>query len=389
VPIPERILELVLAASNDEAPPPATEFEAMWAERPPHPGVFLRWVDAAGAAVDTDRPYRAVTAPVEGFRTDGTIDKHLRPVAGAFEPPPLGADALEFHTGAGLLARVERFELERAVGPMPTVEPKCWPAESPGNLFFPIFSERFTDRQRFYDHVAQLDAFIRRIAPFDRLEIGNRLQLRGYFWATPSPDRGWFESPDIPFDCASRETSLFYGDREIAKARLNHLMYQQKYGLVLVDSPYRGGAGGQDEYGYPAWSTVTSCPGEDWCAIAVHEIGHAFNLGDEYVLDSLANSTADGEPNVGINTNQPPASWPTTPGWGTQIITEAQQAAIDAYSPGTEAITGFFQGARYRHDYCRPSLNCLMRSVTKIPSLGEYAFCKVCEAALASAVGSP
>ena len=389
MPIPERILDLVLAASNAKAAPPKFDRAMVEAEQPRDTGVFTRWVDAAGMPLDTDRPFQSITAPVEGFRTGGTIDMQERLVARSIEQHPPGAHALEFRSRTGLLASVGRAELTRAEGPMPPVDPKRWPDTPTGDLFFPIFSERFTDRERFYAFANELNAFVRTIAPFDRPAIGNRLQLRAYYWPSPSPDRGWFDSPDIPFDCASGETSLFFGNREIAKARLGHLMYRRKYGLVLVDSGFRGGAGGQAEYGYPAWSTITSCPGEDWRAIAVHEIGHAFGLGDEYVLDSLAHQSTQGEPNIGINAAHPPAAWPTTAGWGGGTVTEDQQATMDARTPGTEQITGFFEGARYRRDYCRPSLNCLMKSITKIPSLGRYAFCDVCEGALANALAGP
>lgn len=386
MPLPERVLNAVLDSLSVEGSQATLEWKAIFVERQRTEAIVTRWIDEAGEVIGTERPFQPQTAHIEGFRTDGTIDMLQRLVAPALGPLPAGGHLLEFRSRSGLLASVERAELEIPLGPMPDVAPKCWPEHATGDLFFPVFSERFVDQDRFYQHVDALNELLRRIAPFNDPEIGNRLQVRGYYWPSPTQNLGWFQSPDIPFECGSSGTSLFYGNRDLAKARLKHLMYKQKYGLVLVDSPYRGGAGGQDEYSYPAWSTVTSCPGEDWRAIAIHEVGHAFGLGDEYVLDSMADKVTNGEPNIGINQNDPPASWQPTEGWANQIISEDQQLAMNANAPGTEAITGFFQGARYRHDYCRPSLNCLMRAIVPIPTLGRYAFCKVCETALADAL---
>jgi hypothetical protein len=147
-----------------------------------------------------------------------------------------------------------------------------------------------------------------------------------------------------------------------------------KYGLVLINSGVRGGAGGMAKEGYPAWASITACPGETWQAVALHEIGHALGLADEYQDSRLAGQQRRGEPNCSATKlgHDVPWAFPA----GTHIYTHAEQAGMSRNGPPGLDHVGLFEGARYRPDYYRASLDCLMHHTDCLR------FCNVCRAAI-------
>jgi hypothetical protein len=166
-----------------------------------------------------------------------------------------------------------------------------------------------------------------------------------------------------------RQDRVLYGDEATVVSFVQASGVASAKTLVLINSAFRAGAGGFDSR-RPSWCTDTSAPGERWEDVALHELGHAFGLADEYEDASGATPEPDPlEPNVtaepdaqlcpwvGLVTVRPPPA-PT------------RQSGVNDALPDT--AVGTFEGARYRPEgRYRPSPNCRMRVTTA-------AFCPVC-----------
>lgn len=249
------------------------------------PRVTARWLTEEGMQVGDDLPLE-VPEPttVEAFAPSGRIERVAVEPSLSFEAAPAPeAAVLELRSGT------YSVELNRA-----SVEVEKW-QDPPAKLFppgggafeFPVFAERFDDEAKFLSLVRDLYEWISRFPPFNKSPIKDRFALRAYYWAT-DPVRGRFGTPDTGhnYDCKrDRERTWAWPVDHInpqARAALKHLMFKGRYGFVLIDSDLRGGAGGNSDHGYPAWSSRSGCDGEEWYAVALHEIGHSFDLDDEY-----------------------------------------------------------------------------------------------------------
>ena len=340
----------------------------------PKPKVTLQWEAADGSATG---------APIELHVPDSLLlespsaDGRLRytdiPSSLSFsDDPPEGAVALRLSLDRRT-RRIPRTALAaQAAGPLPT--PLTTPFGDPGATFLvPVFSERFADEAAFLAKVRELHAFIMGQKPFDREPAKSGIGLVAHFWPS-DPVSGLFATTDDK----SQDERLFFGDRVLAKTLLDPFIRDARVSLILIHSTKRGGAGGVP--GYSAWTSITPGQHERWEAVCLHEIGHGLGLADEYLDVLRENEDPDKlEPNVSDKarpsltpwhavSNQPDDREPSFPLLG------QDGAPVDA--------VGTFQGARYRRDIYRSSLNCLMRDT-------RHGFCIACQKHIEKVLSAP
>ena len=318
--------------------------------------------------------------PREGFGPGGTIQHVVQPVALLIdaERPPEGR-ILEL-SGAGRTMAIPANALT-AVEALAAPHQERFGAAG-ASFAFPVFAERFTDADAFFAAVKSLEQWIRAIAPFNEIEAGAHFAIDAYFWPS-DPVVGQFGTHDFAYDCLHPPANAvtFLGNNALAKQRLGRFMLNARggsYGLVLINSRVRGGAGGMAAQGFPAWASITACPTEVWQAVALHEIGHALGLADEYVDQGRADEPFGDEPNCSQSSEPHDAPWRDAfsdrPPGAQSIYSAARQARVLAkQEPRPEPqFVGLFQGARYSNAYYRPAFECLMKDT------GIDHFCDVC-----------
>lgn len=224
-----------------------------------------------------------------------------------------------------------------------------------------VVSERFTDAEAFFERCASLSAFVQNEPAFG--DAGVSFGITGLFWASPSGETLFGASDDMI------QGRILQGDGALVRQFVAAAGIAPKKMVVLINSAHRAGAGGFAR-DIPSWTTISADLPERWEGIALHELGHAFGLADEY--DSAFNLAEPSplEPNVSRQPDPDATAWahlctahaPPVP---TGLIGAEGQHDLDTI--------GTFQGARYRPDRFRPSPNCRMRMTTA-------AFCGVCRA---------
>jgi hypothetical protein len=281
--------------------------------------------------------------------------------------PPEGAHQLHLSFAAVAMAPIAAHALAQSpdqLGP-PTQRQLLGPADA--HMVLPVVAERFDQWPDFLATGQALFDWIQTQPPFDGLPGAMALDL--LFWPS-DPDHGLFQTDDGK----CQPNRLFYGDRVLARELLHPYLGASPVSVILINSTLRGGAGGQP--GYSAWVSIAAAPGEAWQAVALHEVGHGFGLGDEYVDAIHAGDPVPDplEPNISDSPD------PTEAPWSTQVSLPATPAPSgDLVATGPAGI-GTFQGARYRTDFYRATANCLMRSTG-----GQ--FCPVCQEHIRSRTG--
>ncbi len=179
--------------------------------------------------------------------------------------------------------------------------------------------------------------------------------------------RGLFKTLDPP-EHDKRERRIFGEDQQRARRFLDSVGARDM-GLVLINSKRRGGAGGVGAE-WPAWCTIASEPRERWEDVALHEVGHAFGLADEYEnQDVTVDEPVELERNVARGFSQLPSAW--------RLLVNVEDpvptcAIVPTPATGFASdLVGTFQGARYKPDRFRPSPVCRMR-------VASDDFCLVC-----------
>ena len=331
------------------------------------PRARLEFLDRSGARVGAAlRPAMPVPIHAEVPRGDGGFawhapDSHLSVAA---KDVPAGAVAVRAVAGGALLAAMP---LAAAAAPQPSPPADRHVFNPAGKWTLLLVSELFGDAPTFFAHAAALDAYIRAQDPFSRPGVAAGLRVEALFW--PSPAGGLFkvQHPD----------RRVFGDNDLVNRFVAKAKAKGRLTIVLVNLPVRGGAGGAAGV-RPAWSTTTSDPGETWEAVALHEIGHAFGLADEYSdAASPVPEPSPLEPNVSDRSDPAKTPWAAlrTPGFP---AAPTCAAAVDPQHPAH--VVGTFEGARYRATgRYRPTLECLMQRT-------DRPFCPVCADHIARAL---
>jgi IgA Peptidase M64 len=252
---------------------------------------------------------------------------------------------------------------------------------------YPVFGDGFDRIDAFHAAVQALYSWIQERAPFRETAVRARFALQAFFWPAPGPGVSHFDAPLFgQADCSGAAVNpVLHGSNEKASKLLSKHMWKGR-GLVLMNSRRRGGAGPARGTSHPAWASIGSCPGEDWQAVALHEMAHGFGLADEYVLPNeeiyrpWRTMAYGNEPNVSPETDPAAVPWHASNNLGLDgskpTVALAEQGQWVDPEPGGQPTIGTFAGAFYRETGHRPAASCLMRT------LSTTSFCPVCAAHL-------
>lgn len=241
----------------------------------------------------------------------------------------------------------------------------------------------------FLGHCREFADNLVRQGPFGHDHIRGRIQVDACF--TPTPAKGMFKCKKESDRRIFGKSSLVekYMKRHGLKRRSNDLV------LVLMNVGERGGAGerGNDNI---AWTTPIDVLGpageviENWFDVALHELGHAFDLDDEY------EQPWPGAPDTPLKANvckdPDKASWKHRLAGQQVIMLRSHERVFDDPQWSRDHPTphelekfgdvsiGLFQGARYSSEkFWRSSLRCKMRSAPQ-------PFCAVCQSVISEKI---
>lgn len=241
--------------------------------------------------------------------------------------------------------------------------PEIW-SESERNKPFKIqlIPEFFTDGDKgaFWHACTQLRAAVREEPLFREDAIAERIGVEAGFW--PSGPNGLFDTKD-------HGLRRWYGDNDRAMA------YAGKIGpaalvLVVINRPVWSGAGGK-LFQHPSWANIENGDMR-WARMALHELGHAFGLQDEYIEEGPPIAWSDQFPNVTKYRNALDAPWRGHVSNGLRPSHVNPTAAHGDPTVWDKGLTGSFEGAFYHsEEYYRPSSDCRMRNT-------QQSFCPTC-----------
>jgi hypothetical protein len=256
-----------------------------------------------------------------------------------------------------------------------------------------LIAERFQPHERdaFFAFSHYFTQYLRRQAPFNEDNVAQVIQVYACF--SPSPPQGMFRSKE-------HTSRRVYGEPErvrkyLKKHRDEQFLRRRRndLALVIMNIAQRGGAGEQMNDNI-AWTTPVPWYDanrqiiEDWPEVALHELGHAFDLDDEY--ESEGDSGAPPGANVCHHSEIDSPPWSAQFASGNIATLRSADRRLHGANPDYPSAielerfasveVGKFQGARYSStDFWRSALQCRMRSA-------RDPFCAVCRTVIRKAI---
>lgn len=327
------------------------------------PPVRGHWLDPRGTLIGSPVQIPSASARPAEFG-DGRGGYAIAEVAAPLRlelESPAGADRLRVTSGPGRFhSDIPLTQLLRRLPPG-RAEERLFPPEG-GSFRIDVIGDRFDTAAGFFALAESLyDSWTTQQFPFTETQIKAVFSIRALYWPSDKV-RGNFHTPD-----SAISGRILQGDGSLVRA------YQEAHGdpadfaLVIINSGRRAGADGalfKNDW-QPSWVTVTSEGTEDWRAIALHELAHAFGLADEYDAPPYALPVTHFEPNV---STRPDCAHAPDP-WARMCPNASPPYARLFADPRP---IGAIKGARYtKDDWYRPHDHCLMRTTTA-------RFCPVC-----------
>jgi hypothetical protein len=322
-----------------------------------HGTAEVRFLDAAGKPVGRRRRVKVEPAPVLEAPAAGGGITHVA-------TEPLIAFMTRLPKGAVAFRLDEPGRDVITPGIVETASPRPKKPDSrrrfgaqDARFVLAIMAERFDREAAFHADCRQLLAAIEATAPFS--EMPGRVAVEALFWKS-DPGKGLFGPLQM-----GTGTDLIFGDRKLTAAFLEKSGVRSDLAIVLVNLAKRGGAGGTSKF--PAWVTNQPSATDRWEDVAIHEIGHAFGLGDEYDSPN-PQATSDIEPNIGETPDPARVPWAHL----CNVAGPGPTAPFNGGATLPAGTIGTFEGARYQqHGRFRPQFACRMRT-TRDP------FCERC-----------
>ncbi|MDE8652509.1 M64 family metallopeptidase [Novosphingobium album (ex Liu et al. 2023)] len=330
------------------------------------PAIELEWIDAQGLAVGAPLlvpPPEQVLSETFGA-PGGPQWGHSQADAMVPAIQPESARSLRIG-GRGLATRQVTLEAasRRGLGAPDAPPSPRGRADAPWRLAvvadgYPTFAAFDADLERLWRDFSEA-------RPFDTLILEGLVGMVGLYWRS--------DDGRSLFDARPRDENpwIIYGTHEAVNTAVAGTGESHAKILVVMNRGERGGAGGFDS-SRPSWTTNRDSEGESWTQIAIHELGHAFGLADEYATAGNGTAVPDPiEPNVSTEPN------PATVSWRSHVtITNGEVPSLPAGMANSypDGAIGTFQGARYDDTaFFRSSYGCRMKWTT-------WEFCEVCAA---------
>lgn len=346
--------------------------------------------DAEGNALgetfrkELPRP-RMISAPMDGHAM--RRDPSQPPFS--FELPSDFARVVLEYDGRSLV-----FERAELVDPVPDTSEATHLFKGGRGFVITIIAEMF---ETWVDFEAKAEEFIdaiRAIDPFRCDDVRPHLGFELIF--EPSPDGGHFGTrAAIESMGGAAGERRIYGDNQKVRDYVGKEEWRRPRGygprdlkLVVINSDVRGGAG-MAQKGDAVWTTTRNLPAsatnakENWVDVAIHEVGHAFELDDEYSHPVPTQPDQMGK-NVTMERSIDNAPWqnfdPDRYGYtidrgriGGPTLKAEEHGNIHADRIEHAGVFGTFEGAFYmREGWYRPAYDCRMRNT-------DQDFCPWCQ----------
>ena len=283
------------------------------------------------------------------------------------------------------------FERDELVDPVPDTSEATHLFKGGRGFVITIIAEMFDTWSQFEAKAEEFILALRALDPFWGDDVGQHLGFELIF--EPSPIGGHFATQKgIENMLDDPNERRIYGDNPAVHDYVAKPQWRrpQGYGardlmLVVINSDVRGGAGMATK-GDPAWTTTENLPltlehaEEKWVNVAIHEVGHAFELDDEYShpltplpaqlgKNVTQEQSFDDAPWGDFDPDNPEIRIERGPTGGPTLAANQAQGSRDDW----KGVLGTFEGAFYNQTgWYRPAYDCRMRNT-------DQPFCPWCQ----------